>query len=188
VLLLAHLLLLPMWVLLWVLIPLAIWITDRGPIFYGQRRVGQRGREFTALKFRSMVPDAESMTGPVWSPADDPRVTRVGKLLRATALDELPQVLNILKGDMSFVGPRSERPELYAEIVQQVPNFTKRLQVRPGLTGLAQVKGAYDLPPAEKLAYDLEYVQHMSLSLDTQLVLSSVWNTLAARWDRKRPP
>jgi lipopolysaccharide/colanic/teichoic acid biosynthesis glycosyltransferase len=180
----AHLFLAPLWALLWVAIPLAIWLQDRGPIFYCQKRVGKNGRIFTVRKFRTMIPDAERYTGAMWSTIDDPRITRVGRILRWTALDELPQLLNIWKGEMSLVGPRAERPELHEKFVQEIPGFESRLQARPGLTGLAQVMGSYDLPPAEKLRYDLEYIQMMSLWLDLKLVILSVRNTLLAKWDR----
>lgn len=182
----AHLLLAPVWVLLWTLIPIAIWLNDRGPIFYPQRRIGRGGRVFTVRKFRSMVPDAERMTGSVWSIADDPRITPVGRLLRHTALDELPQVINMWKGEMSIVGPRPERPELHRQIVDETPQFAERLTIAPGLTGMAQVYGEYDSPPAQKLVYDLEYIQKMGLLLDLKLILLSVKNTLLARWDRPK--
>lgn len=186
ILVLAHTfpLLVPLWGFLWVLIPLAIWLEDRGPVFYRQQRVGKNGRLFTVRKFRTMIPDAEQHTGAVWSTDNDPRVTRVGRILRWTALDELPQLLNIWKGEMSLVGPRAERPELHEQFVREIPGFERRLEVRPGLTGLAQVKGAYDLNPAEKLQYDLEYIQKMNLVLDMKLILLSVRNTLLAKWDR----
>jgi len=150
ILILAHALpvLFPIWALLWILIPLGIWLEDRGPVFYRQQRVGKNGRLFTVRKFRTMVPDAERHTGVVWSTDNDPRVTRVGRILRWTALDELPQILNIWNGQMSLVGPRAERPELHEQFVREIPGFERRLEVRPGLTGLAQVKGAYDLNPA----------------------------------------
>jgi lipopolysaccharide/colanic/teichoic acid biosynthesis glycosyltransferase len=173
------------WLLLWTVIPLLIWLEDRGPIFYGQERLGKNGKVFYVLKFRTMVPDAEKMTGAVWATADDPRITKVGRWLRASALDELPQVLNILKGDMSFVGPRAERPELHAQFVGQEPLFAQRIRVRPGLTGVAQVKGSYDLPPAQKVQYDLEYMRTMSPVTDTRLMLASALNTLLRRWDKK---
>ena len=173
------------WLLLWVVIPAAIWINDRGPIFYRQRRVGLGGREFNVFKFRSMIPDAESMTGAIWSPKEDSRITRVGKFLRATALDELPQVVNILLGQMSFVGPRAERLELYRDFMQNLPEFSQRVAVRPGLTGLAQVNGGYDMPPEEKLAYDVEYIRRMNPWLDSLLILRSILTTITARWDAK---
>ncbi|MBI4219171.1 MAG: sugar transferase [Chloroflexi bacterium] len=185
ILLSAHLLLAPVWLLVWILVPAAVWLEDRGPVFYRQRRVGYKGREFNVLKFRTMVPDAEKHTGPVWAARDDVRVTKVGRILRKTALDELPQVINILRGDMSFVGPRSERPELHAKFVREIPDFEKRLAVRPGLTGAAQVNGAYDLPPAEKLKYDLGYIDRMSLWTDCRLVFLSIAKTLSLGWDRR---
>jgi len=179
-------LLVPVWLFIWTMVPMLIWLEDRGPVFYRQRRLGKGGRPFTALKFRTMVQDAEQLTGPMWASGSDPRITRVGKILRRTALDELPQIINIFKGEMSFVGPRAERPELHEQFVRELPEFENRLRIRPGLTGLAQVNGDYDLSPAEKLKYDLEYVSKMSLWLDVRLMLSSVLNSLMARWDRRR--
>ncbi len=131
-----------------------------------------------------MVPNAESKTGPVWSIQEDDRITPFGKILRWTAIDELPQILNILKGEMSFVGPRAERPELHDIFVSENPAFEKRLQVTPGLTGLAQIKGSYDLPASQKLEYDLEYIDNMTLRKDIALIIISIWNTLQAKWDR----
>jgi lipopolysaccharide/colanic/teichoic acid biosynthesis glycosyltransferase len=178
-------LLIPVWLMLWVVIPVLIWLEDHGPVFYGQERIGKDGKIFRVLKFRTMVPNAEAMTGAVWAVENDPRITKVGRWLRASALDELPQVLNILKGDMSFVGPRAERPELHEQFVAREPLFAQRIRVRPGLTGLAQVNGSYDLPPEEKVRYDLEYMWTMSPWVDTKLMLASVVNTLMRRWDRK---
>lgn len=138
ILILAHLLLLPLWILLWAVIPLAIWLEDRGPVFYRQARVGKGGRVFFIRKFRTMVPGADQQ-GPAWTSTDDPRITRVGRFLRKTALDELPEVLSIWKGDMSLVGPRAlDHPEQKL-LEAQIPSFSERLKVRPGLTGLAQV-------------------------------------------------
>lgn len=181
----AHLLLAPIWLLIWTLVPVAVWLEDRGPVFYRQRRVGMNRREFDVFKFRTMIPDAEKLTGPVWAAENDMRVTRVGRVLRRTALDELPQLINILRGDMSFVGPRSERPELHARFVREIPGFEKRLSVRPGLTGAAQVNGEYDLAPAEKLRYDLNYIEHMNLWTDCRLVIRSIAKTLSLGWDRR---
>lgn len=184
----AHLLLLPLWLLLWTLIPLLIWLADRGPIFYRQERVGKDGKVFTLLKFRTMMPDADHI-GPAWTTRGDPRITRVGKLLRRTALDELPEILNIWKGDMSFVGPRALDVEEQKGLEQQIPRFESRLKVRPGLTGLAQVYDRAD-DARNKFSFDLEYLQRMSPWLDTRLLLLSVWNTLTARWDQRsgKPP
>jgi lipopolysaccharide/colanic/teichoic acid biosynthesis glycosyltransferase len=184
VLIVSHVLLAPFLLLLWSVIPMAVWLGDRGTVFYRQNRMGKDGRVFTILKFRTMVADAEKATGPVWAIPNDRRVTWIGNLLRCTALDELPQTISIWKGDMSLVGPRSERPELHQRFAQEVPAWEKRLQVRPGLTGLAQVKGKYNLPPAEKLRYDLEYIRRMNVFLDLKLLVLSLLNTLGGRWDR----
>ena len=136
---LAHILLLPLFAVLWIGIPLAIWLGDRGPPFYLQERVGRSGKRFQVIKFRTMVSDAESETGPVWAAERDSRTTRVGRFLRAFRLDELPQVINILRGEMSVVGPRPERPELVERFSRDVPGFSERVRVRPGVAGLAQV-------------------------------------------------
>lgn len=167
------------------LIVAAIWLEDRGPVFYNQERVGLRGRRFRMYKFRSMQVNAEAGTGAVLAAEDDPRVTRVGRLLRATAMDELPQLLNIWLGDLSVVGPRPERPELVDEIVASTPAFAERHRVRPGLTGLAQVEGRYDTPPERKLELDLEYMTRMSLWLDCSLILRSFWITVRGAWNKR---
>ena len=185
ILLSAHIAVAPVWLAIWAVVPLAIWLEDRGPIFYRQRRLGLNGRPFNVLKFRTMIPNAEKHTGAIWATKDDPRITRVGRILRRTALDELPQVVNIARGDMSFVGPRSERPELHAEFAKSVPGFERRLAVLPGLTGLAQVKGDYNLPPVEKLAYDIYYIRHWSLWLDVGLLVASIAKTFTLAWDHK---
>ncbi len=182
----AHVLLSPVWLVLWIAIPIAIRMHDRGPVFYTQTRLGKGGRAFRMYKFRTMIPNAEQHTGAVWASEDDPRVTAVGRFLRSRALDELPQVLNIWKGDVSLVGPRAERPELVAQFTAQRPDFSMRLLTRPGLTGLAQVKGKYDTQPMDKLRYDVLYVRHMSPWLDLKLLILSVWVTLRARWDEKK--
>ena len=182
ILLAAHVLLLPVFFALWIVIPLAIWLEDRGPVFYYQRRTGKGGRVFWLVKFRSMIADAEASTGPVWAFEHDDRVTRVGRFLRATALDELPQLINVLKGDLSMVGPRPERPELVEKFAQKIPHFLQRLQVKPGLTGVAQVYGRYSSLPRHKLHYDMLYIRKMSLLLDIKLLLVSVLVTVRARW------
>jgi lipopolysaccharide/colanic/teichoic acid biosynthesis glycosyltransferase len=174
-----------LWLMLWIVIPVLIWLEDHGPVFYGQDRMGKDGKIFHVLKFRTMVPNAEAMTGAVWAVENDPRITVVGRWLRSSALDELPQVLNILRGDMSFVGPRAERPELHAQFAERDPLFAQRIRIRPGLTGVAQVNGSYDLPPEEKIKYDLQYMRIMSRWVDTRLMLASVVNTLLRRWDHK---
>lgn len=177
-----HIALAPIWLALWTFIPLTIWLSDRGPVFYTQARVGKGGRIFRAYKFRSMVPDAERYTGAVWAEEDDPRITRVGRFLRSRALDELPQIINMWKGDISLVGPRPERPELVEEFTQQWPEFGSRLAVRPGLTGIAQVYGRYSTHPRDKVRYDMIYVRRMSPWLDIKLLALSVLITVRARW------
>jgi lipopolysaccharide/colanic/teichoic acid biosynthesis glycosyltransferase len=171
---------------LWLLFSLAIKLEDRGPIFYPQERVGKDGKIFKALKFRSMVPDAEKHTGAVWAAENDPRVTKAGRILRATAMDELPQLWNIFKGDMSFVGPRAERPELVNQFARNVKNYRDRFLVTPGLTGLAQVYGSYDTPPQHKLKYELLYIRKQSFLLDLKLVFLSFWITFCGRWESRQ--
>ncbi len=183
VLLVAHVFLLPIWLVLWTVIPIVIWLGDRGPIFYRQDRAGQGGRVFKVRKFRTMVPDAER-TGPAWTTEDDPRVTRVGKILRRTALDELPEVLSIWSGDMSLVGPRALDVGEHRSLEKGIQGFSERLRIRPGLTGLAQVYDRMDSAD-EKFKYDLRYLQEMNPWLDTKLLILSVYYTVAARWDRR---
>ena len=178
----AHALLLPVFLILWTIIPIAIWLEDRGPIFYTQRRVGRGGRVFHLIKFRSMIRNAEASTGPVLASDSDPRVTRVGRLLRATALDELPQVMNVWKGDISLIGPRPERPELLEQFAKDLPQIFRRLEVRPGLSGLAQVYGRYSSQPRDKLHYDIFYINKMSLMLDLKLLYLSILVTLRGKW------
>jgi lipopolysaccharide/colanic/teichoic acid biosynthesis glycosyltransferase len=180
---LAHALVLPIWALLWTFIPLLIWLGDQGPVFYKQKRVGMGGRAFTVLKFRTMVLDADRK-GPAWTTDGDLRVTRVGRLLRRTGLDELPEILNIWKGEMSLVGPRALDVEEEESLERQIPGFEGRLQVLPGLTGLAQVYDRTD-DALDKFRYDQEYLQRMGPWLDLKLLVLSLRNTLAARWDRR---
>ena len=172
------------WLLVWAVIPISIWIQDRGPIFYSQSRIGKDGKVFVIRKFRTMIPNAEATTGIVWSSKDDPRITRIGKVLRWTALDELPQLWNIINGDMTLVGPRSERPELHNEFLKRIPDFDLRLKVRPGLTGLAQIRGSFNIAPEEKLLHDLEYISKMNLLLDIKIIMLSIWSTINGKWDR----
>ncbi len=165
-----HLILFPVLVLLWTFVPLAIWLEDRGPVFYRQLRMGKGGREFTVVKFRTMIRDAERSTGPVLTFSGDRRITRVGSALRFLYLDEVPQVVNILKGEMSLVGPRPERPVLMSRIMTGLPEFYLRLRARPGLTGLAQIRGSYNPPQVNKLRYDNLYIEQMSPLLDLKLI------------------
>lgn len=177
---------------LWAIISLAVWLEDRGPVFYAQERVGRSGRPFKAIKFRSMIREAEKDSGPVQAAENDSRVTRVGRILRATALDELPQLFNIFKGDMSFVGPRALRPnELEIrggrtpESIEAIRGCRERHSVRPGLTGLAQVYLPGDTPRKKKFRYDLLYIRKMSFWSDLELILLSFWITFRGKWESR---
>jgi len=154
-----------------ILISLLIKITSSGPFFYKQQRVGKDGKIFTLYKFRTMVEDAEKEIGPVLASRDDPRVTKVGKILRATRLDELPQLINVLKGDMSLVGPRPERPHF---VKKHKALHELRLAVKPGLTGLAQIRSFYDLKPRHKIKYDYLYIQKRSLLLNLYILIRTI--------------
>jgi len=165
------------------LFALVIKLEDGGPIFHSQERWGRGGRKFKAYKFRTMVPGAHEKWGLKPAEENDGRVTKIGKFLRATAMDELPQLFNILKGDMSFVGPRALAT---GELSPSVPGFQERHQVRPGLTGLAQVYAPRDASLEEKFRYDLEYIRTRSLWKDLQLILLSVWITLRGRWESRQ--
>lgn len=172
--LLAVILLMPVFVLIALLIKLS---APLHPVFYTQQRVGQFGRRFRIFKFRTMRPEAERDTGPVWAAANDARITPLGAFLRHFRLDEMPQFINILRGDMSLVGPRPERPEIIKELEEQVPFFSEREMIPPGLTGWAQIRYPYGSSiddARRKLEFDLYYMKHLSLSLDLQIVLSTV--------------
>jgi lipopolysaccharide/colanic/teichoic acid biosynthesis glycosyltransferase len=156
-------------------------LTSRGPAIYAQTRLGRHGRPFTLYKLRTMAHDCERETGPRWATSNDPRITRVGRFLRSTHLDELPQLWNVLRGEMSLVGPRPERPEFVRQLERAIPLYRQRLQVRPGLTGLAQVQ----LPPdtdlagvRRKLARDVYYIQHLSLGLDLRILMGTATGVL----------
>ena len=189
----------------WIMVPLAIRLSSPGPIFYTQTRVGvnrrkrsrrcfpkvadddRRGRErrrddymgmpFQVIKFRTMVIDAEKLSGPVWATQNDPRITKVGRFLRKTRLDEIPQFINILKGDMALVGPRPERPNFVRELSGKVDHYSKRLEVKPGLTGLAQIENGYDssiASVAEKVKSDLKYIREWSIWYDVKIMARTV--------------
>jgi sugar transferase (PEP-CTERM system associated) len=167
------------------LVALAVRLTSKGPVLYHQSRVGRHGRVFTVHKFRSMDHDAEADTGAVWSKGEaDPRITAVGHVLRRTRLDELPQLWNILKGDMSFVGPRPERPEFVSQLAREIPYYGQRHVVRPGLTGWAQVRYTYGASVEDalmKLQYDLFYIKNLSLALDVFILFSTMKTVLLRR-------
>ena len=177
---------------LWAIIAAAIKLDTRGPVFYGQARVGEGGRIFRVLKFRSMIDDAERDTGPLPAGEDDQRVTRVGRVLRATAMDELPQLWNIFIGDMSMVGPRALRPE---EIdvdsagrpvpLQAIPGFAARSAIPPGLTGIAQIYARRDVSRRQKFRFDRLYIRRQSMLLDVRLILLSFWITARGTWEAR---
>lgn len=167
---------------LWVVIFLAIYLEDGWSIFYVQERIGKDGRIFKIYKFRSMIKNAEQM-GNLWTEKSDLRITKVGRILRTTAMDELPQLMNIIKGDMSCVGPRSERPELAEKFSKEIPNYNLCLSVKPGLTGVAQIYGNYDTPPHQKYRYDLFYIQKQSFGFDLKLILLSLRITSKGKWE-----
>lgn len=180
---------------LWLVIAILIKLTSRGPVFYAQTRIGINtrttdpavpdprrqqdlgGRPFTIHKFRTMTVEAESGSGPVWASRDDPRVTAVGRILRQLRLDELPQLINVIMGDMNIVGPRPERPSLFAELRRQIPDYPLRQRARPGITGHAQINLEYDSSVDDvrtKLRYDLEYIQKRSLLTDLKIMLKTI--------------
>lgn len=164
---------LPVTVILTLVFALLVVLESRGGAFYSQIRSGKDGQTFKIYKLRSMYTDAEK-NGPQWALANDNRITKVGKFIRKTRVDELPQLWNVLRGDMSIIGPRPERPEFIEEFEKETPNFSKRLAVKPGLTGWAQINGGYELTPAEKLEYDLYYIRNQSILLDLKIMLLTV--------------
>lgn len=159
---------------LFVIVALAVKFDSRGPIFYSQVRSGRNGTEFGIYKFRSMYQDAETVTGPVMSVENDHRITRVGRFLRATRLDELPQFINVLIGDMSVVGPRPERPFFVAQFEEEIHEYAYRHNVKPGITGLAQVYGKYNTTPRDKLIYDLIYIQKYNIITDLVIMVQTL--------------
>jgi lipopolysaccharide/colanic/teichoic acid biosynthesis glycosyltransferase len=165
-------------------VALAIYLDNPGNIFYRQERSGKGGKIFWVLKFRSMVMNAEKLGQAQWAAKDDPRITRVGKFMRRVRLDELPQFINILQGDMSIVGPRPERPQFVEQLEQQIPFYRTRLSVKPGLTGWAQVRYRYGSSVEDalmKLKYDLYYIKNQSVLLDLFIICKTVAVVLAFR-------
>ena len=180
---------------LWVVIATAIKLEDGGPVFYPQERWGKEGSKIKAFKFRTMVPDADKKWGYVQARENDPRITKAGRFLRATALDELPQLLNIWKGEMSFVGPRAlpineiqigEKEKDKRLPDEATPGFELRSKLRPGLTGIAQIYAPRDVSRRNKFRYDTLYVKKMSLTLDINLILFSFWITLIGKWETRQ--
>lgn len=195
-----------------IVMPVLIKLDSRGPVFYGQqraglnhrkrdrrqvniavkhdRRVGERrqqdlyGRPFTVYKFRTMTVDAEKHSGAVWAQKNDPRVTRMGRILRFIHMDEIPQFFNVLCGEMSLVGPRPERPQIMTKLIEDIPRFPERLQVKPGITGIAQIYCGYDETiddAREKLRYDLMYVKNSTFKNDVQIMLKTLWMIINGR-------
>lgn len=177
---------------IFLVVAVTIKLEDGGPIFYGQERWGKGGIRFRAYKFRTMIPNSDDIFGIMQADENDPRVTFVGRILRATGLDELPQILNIFLGEMSFVGPRALAIDeaLYDKNGQRVnyeeiPDFWRRLKVRPGLTGIATIYRAKDIPPRKKFRYDLLYIRKQSVWLDFKLILVSFWISFRGKWENR---
>jgi lipopolysaccharide/colanic/teichoic acid biosynthesis glycosyltransferase len=175
------------------LIAIAIKLEDNGPVFYRQRRWGRQGKNFSVLKFRTMIPDADQKFGLQQAGVNDRRITRVGRILRATGLDELPQIINILRGEMSFVGPRALAVGeiIYDEKGQRVdyelvPGFLGRLAARPGLTSLATIYLPKDSPAHRKFRYDLYYIRKQSFRLDLRLIIFSFWISFRGKWETRQ--
>ncbi len=163
------------------LIPI-MWLDSPGPVFFRQERVGRGGRRFKIIKLRSMIPDAEQQTGAVFAAKNDPRITRIGRFLRRSRLDEVPQLWNVLRGEMSIIGPRPERPEFIEALTREIPFYRARLAVQPGITGWAQVRYVYADSLEDhliKLQYDLYYIRHRSLLLDIQIIIRTIGRMLS---------
>lgn len=169
---------------LWLIVGILIRLSSKGPAIYSQQRVGRNSRLFTMHKFRTMYQDAELKTGPVWASDDDPRITPLGYWLRKLRIDEIPQFWNVLKGEMSLVGPRPERPHFVDQFKQQIPLYTRRLRVKPGITGWAQVKWKYDSSlddVREKTKYDLFYLENMSLKMDLKILFNTIFTVVGGK-------
>ena len=170
-----YVLLAPAWAAAWMLIPLLIKLHDGGPVIYSQVRLGKHDRPFRIYKFRSMRVDAEDRTGPVWSRPGDDRITPIGRFLRTSRLDEIPQAVNILRGDMSIVGPRPERPELVERFLLEEPGWALRTAVRPGIASFAMGRAGPNSSVRKRLRYDLFYLERMCPLLDTRIIIECVW-------------
>jgi lipopolysaccharide/colanic/teichoic acid biosynthesis glycosyltransferase len=171
------------------LFALLVRLTSRGPAFYSQTRLGLKGRPYSIYKLRTMYHNCEQATGPRWAAAGDVRITRLGHWLRWSHLDELPQLINVLRGDMSLVGPRPERPEFVPQLQQALPHYCERLRVRPGVTGLAQIQLPADTDlnsVRHKLAYDLYYIRHMSPWLDLRILAGTVLKVVGVPFEQIR--
>jgi len=169
---------------LWILVAIAVKLDSSGPVFYRQERVGRNGRIFSMVKFRSMKADAEKTSGPKWAEKNDPRVTRMGRIMRRLHIDEVPQFINVLVGDMSLVGPRPERPYFVEQLELELPLYRRRLKVRPGITGWAQIKYQYDQSVEDvktKLKYDLFYIENMSWRMDLKILFNTLYVTLRGK-------
>ena len=165
----------------WIVLGLSVFLTSPGPAIYRQTRVGEKGVPFTMLKYRTMRVDAEQATGPVWAAEDDPRYTGLGRWLRKWRLDEIPQLINVFKGDMSLVGPRPERPYFVEKLAREIPLYNRRHRVKPGITGWAQVKWKYDTSledVRQKVKYDLFYIENMSMQRDLQILFRTIYTAI----------
>lgn len=156
-----------------IIIAIAIKLDSKGPVFYKQERLGLNGKKFKVIKFRSMRIDAEK-NGPQWAEKEDDRITKFGKFIRKTRLDEIPQFFNVLVGDMSLIGPRPEREFFYNEFSKYISGFDKRLLIKPGITGLAQVNGGYESLPEEKIVYDIYYIENRNIFMDLKIIFDTI--------------
>ena len=169
---------------IWIVLAIVIRSTSPGPAVYKQVRVGRNGKSYTMLKFRSMYADAEKRAGPQWAVENDPRITPVGRFIRKTRLDEIPQFINVLKGEMSLVGPRPERPYFVEQLKKEIPWYVRRIKMKPGITGWAQVKHKYDSSiedVKQKVLYDLYYFENMSLALDIKIMMRTIFVVLTGK-------
>jgi sugar transferase (PEP-CTERM system associated) len=170
-----------------IIVPLLLKLDSSGPVFFRQERIGENESVFTLMKFRSMQVDAETGSGPVWAQKNDPRVTRLGKFIRKTRIDEIPQLFNVLRGEMSFVGPRPERPNFVKKLNEEIPYYILRHSIKPGLTGWAQIRYPYGSSvkdAIEKLKYDLYYIKNISFLLDIAIIFSTVRVVISRRGAR----